>query len=138
MEKNLDIANITLKDEEAIQDTISALEEQSLLDNAPIGAMDSNSMFGSEVGEGSESVETVDFNEEMEKKKEQQRIIDEHNRRVRETPEFKAQIVFNQYLQSNPYLTGQQKRRLYRECLLNAKKGRYDYMFDPEKIRKRE
>ena len=35
-------------------------------------------------------------------------------------------------------MSGKDKRRLLREGLKNAKRGRYDYMFDEEKIRKRE
>ena len=102
-----------------------------------VSSGDTTSMFGTETVAGND-VTAADFDEEMRKKQEQQRIIDEHNRRVRESPEFKAQIVFNQYLQQNPYLSGQEKRRLRKECLKNAKKGRYDYLFDEEKIKRRE
>lgn len=53
--------------------------------------------------------------------------------------EIQAQIVFENYVRnSNRLLSGKEKRRLYRECLKNAKKGRYTYMFDKEKIAKRE
>lgn len=35
-------------------------------------------------------------------------------------------------------MSGKEKRRLRRECLKNAKKGKYMYMFDPVKIQKRQ
>lgn len=53
--------------------------------------------------------------------------------------EVQAQIVFDNYVRNtNRIMFGKEKRRLYRECLRNAKKGRYRYMFDPEKIQKRQ
>lgn len=55
------------------------------------------------------------------------------------TPEIKAEIVFNNFIKnSNRILSGKEKRSLHRECIRNAKLGRYDYMFDPDKLRKRE
>ena len=53
--------------------------------------------------------------------------------------EIQAQIVFNNYMNNaNRLMSGKEKRRLFRECLRNAKKGRYEYMFDKEKIAKKE
>lgn len=53
--------------------------------------------------------------------------------------EVQAQIVFDNYMNSaNRLMSGKEKRRLYRECLRNAKKGRYNYMFDPAKMQKRQ
>lgn len=53
--------------------------------------------------------------------------------------EVQAQIVFDNYMNSaNRFMSGKEKRRLYRECLRNAKKGRYNYMFDPAKMQKRQ
>lgn len=53
--------------------------------------------------------------------------------------EVQAQIVFDNYMNSaNRFMSGKEKRRLYRECLRNAKKGRYTYMFDPAKMQKRQ
>lgn len=55
------------------------------------------------------------------------------------TPEIKAEIVFENFIRnSNRVFSGKERRALHRECLRNAKRGRYDYMFDPEKLRKRE
>ena len=55
------------------------------------------------------------------------------------TPEFKAAIVFSNFVKNSKHImTGQEKRALYRECLRNTKKGKYDYLFDPEQIAKRE
>ena len=53
--------------------------------------------------------------------------------------EVQAQIVFDNYMNSaNRFMSGKEKRRLYRECLMNAKKGKYTYMFDPAKMQKRQ
>lgn len=53
--------------------------------------------------------------------------------------EVQAQIVFDNYMNSaNRFMSGKEKRRLYRECLRNAKKGKYTYMFDPAKMQKRQ
>ena len=52
--------------------------------------------------------------------------------------EEQAKIVFENYIRNtNRLLSGKEKRRLMRECLRNAKKGRYEYMFDEEKIAKK-
>jgi hypothetical protein len=145
MESNLDM-NAVLgvnpeeqKEESLIEQTSSVFEDSLLNASTESAGVDTTSMFGT----GTESVSSdeaqeADYNEEIRKKQEEQRIIDEHNKRVRESPEFKAQVVFNQYVQKNPYMSGKDKRRLLRECLKNAKKGKYDYLFDEEKIRKRE
>jgi len=145
MESNLDM-NAVLgvnpeeqKEESLIEQTSSVFEDSLLNASTESAGVDTTSMFGT----GTESVSSdeaqeADYNEEIRKKQEEQRIIDEHNKRVRESPEFKAQVVFNQYVQQNPYMSGKDKRRLLRECLKNAKKGKYDYLFDEEKIRKRE
>ena len=145
MESNLDM-NAVLgvnpeeqKEESLIEQTSSVFEDSLLNASTESAGVDTTSMFGT----GTESVSSdeaqeTDYNEEIRKKQEEQRIIDEHNKRVRESPEFKAQVVFNQYVQQNPYMSGNDKRRLLRECLKNAKKGKYDYLFDEEKIRKRE
>lgn len=70
---------------------------------------------------------------------EQQKLIDEHNRRVVQTPEFKAQVMYENYINTcGMILDGPAKRRLKKQLLREAKKGKFDYMFDPEKIAKRE
>lgn len=52
--------------------------------------------------------------------------------------EEQARIVFENYIRNtNRFLSGKEKRRLLRECIRNAKKGRYEYMFDEEKIAKK-
>lgn len=54
------------------------------------------------------------------------------------THEEQARIVFENYIRNtNRFLSGKEKRRLLRECIRNAKKGRYEYMFDEEKIAKK-
>lgn len=53
--------------------------------------------------------------------------------------EIQAQIVFENYINSaNRIMSGKEMRRMRRECLKNAKKGKYEYMFDKEKVAKRE
>ena len=53
--------------------------------------------------------------------------------------EIQAQIVFDNFINNNNrVMSGKEKRRLRRECLKNAKKGKYMYMFDPVKIQKRQ
>ena len=69
-------------------------------------------------------------------------IIEAHNERVQMSPEYKANIVLLQYMsqsqQSGKFISGHEKRTLYRKFLRLAKKGKYDYMFDKEKIAKRQ
>ena len=69
-------------------------------------------------------------------------IIEAHNERVQMSPEYKANIVLLQYIsqsqQSGKFISGHEKRTLYRKFLRLAKKGKYDYMFDKEKIAKRQ
>lgn len=69
-------------------------------------------------------------------------LIEAHNERVVMSAEYKANIVLLQYIsqaqQSGRFISGHDKRMLYRKFLRLAKKGKYDYMFDPEKIAKRQ
>lgn len=69
-------------------------------------------------------------------------LIETHNKRVAMSAEYKANIVLLQYVsqaqQSGRFISGHDKRMLYRKFLRLAKKGKYDYMFDPEKIAKRQ
>jgi hypothetical protein len=60
---------------------------------------------------------------------------------ISEKPSYEEQgrIVYENYIRNtNQYLSGKDKRRILRECIRNAKKGKYDYMFDPEKQKKRQ
>lgn len=123
----------------------SLLNNSSLLGEETQEMIDNNSLFGTNISEdtSSDTIDTdnivaLDHDAEIERKMEEQRIIDEHNRRVAQSPEYKAKIVYDSYVQNNPLMSGQEKRRLRKECLRLAKKGKYDYLFDPEKIRKRQ
>ena len=70
---------------------------------------------------------------------EQQRIIDEHNQRIMKSPEFKAQVMYENYLRTcERILDGPAKRRIRKQFLRDAKNGKFDYLFDPEKIAKRQ
>ena len=70
---------------------------------------------------------------------EQQRIIDEHNQRIMKSPEFKAQVMYENYLRTcGRILDGPAKRRIRKQFLRDAKNGKFDYLFDPEKIAKRQ
>lgn len=69
-------------------------------------------------------------------------LVEAHNERVVMSAEYKANVVLLQYIsqaqQSGRFISGHEKRMLYRKFLRLAKKGKYDYMFDPEKIAKRQ
>ena len=69
-------------------------------------------------------------------------LVEAHNERVAKSAEYKANVVLLQYIsqaqQSGRFISGHEKRKLYRKFLRLAKKGKYDYMFDPEKIAKRQ
>ena len=69
-------------------------------------------------------------------------IVEAHNERVAMSAEYKANIVLLQYVsqmqQAGRFISGHDKRMLYRKFLRLAKNGKYDYMFDPEKIAKRQ
>ena len=69
-------------------------------------------------------------------------LVEAHNERVAMSAEYKANVVLLQYIsqaqQSGRFISGHEKRTLYRKFLRLAKKGKYDYMFDPEKIANRQ
>ena len=69
-------------------------------------------------------------------------LVEAHNERVAMSAEYKANVVLLQYIsqaqQSGRFISGHEKRTLYRKFLRLAKKGKYDYMFDQEKIAKRQ
>lgn len=74
-----------------------------------------------------------------ESKVEQQRLIDEHNRRVMQSPEFQAQVMYDNYLRTTPGMfDGKTKRRLRKQFLHEAKKGKFKRFFDEEMIAKRQ
>lgn len=117
-------------------------ETTSLLDNS---VDEEGKSFSTEslgfIGTKKDSTETateVDL-EALAKEQEKQRIIREHNERVMKSPEYRAQVVFENYVQTcGRVLSGPEKRNLKRQFLRNAKKGMYDYLFDEEKAKKRE
>lgn len=121
------------------------LEEQqaSMLDNDSSEAESDNSssetlgFIGSKEDTTSGATE-VDV-EALAAEQEKQRIIREHNERIMKSPEYRAQVVFENYVQTcGRILSGPEKRNLKRQFLRNAKKGMYDYLFDEEKAKKRE
>ena len=69
-------------------------------------------------------------------------LIETHNERVAMSAEYKANIILMQYVSQardeGRFISGHDKRMLYKKFLRRAKKGKYDYMFDPEKIAKRQ
>lgn len=72
----------------------------------------------------------------------EEELIREHNERIKKSAEYKALVVLNQY-ESNlraagRFMSGSERRKLHREFLRKAKKGAFDYMFDEEKIAKRQ
>ena len=68
-------------------------------------------------------------------------LIETHNERVAMSAEYKANIILMQYVSQardeGRFISGHDKKMLYKKFLRRAKKGKYDYMFDPEKIAKR-
>ena len=84
------------------------------------------------------SVEEVEYKDTLEEDK-QREAQKKEAERIMKTPEFKASVLFNNYIKTNNVImSGPEKKRLYREFLRKAKKGRYDYLFDPDKIARRE
>lgn len=81
--------------------------------------------------------------ESLLKENEQNTTVTKLNEKTEAVPhkltyEEQAYIVFENYIRNtNRILSGKEKRRLLRECQRNAKKGRYEYMFDEEKQRKK-
>ena len=69
-------------------------------------------------------------------------LVEAHNERVAMSAEYKANIILMQYVSQardeGRFISGHDKRMLYKKFLRRAKKGKYDYMFDPEKIAKRQ
>ena len=84
-------------------------------------------------------IENIGTAESEEDLKSNQKIIDEHNERIMKSPEFKAHVMYENYIKTcNRILDGPAKRRIRKQFLRDAKKGKFDYLFDPEKIAKRE
>ena len=55
------------------------------------------------------------------------------------SPEFKAQVMYENYLRTcGRILDGPAKCRIRKQFLRDAKNGKFDYLFDPEKIAKRQ
>ena len=67
-------------------------------------------------------------------------FINDHNEEVSKSPEYRGMIMYNNYIQTQQaqgvVFTGSQKRTLRRKFVRDAKKGKYDYLFDEEKIRR--
>lgn len=133
------------------QEDIKLFDNEEVLENNETTSLLDNSVdeegksFSTEslgfIGTKKDSTETateVDL-EALAKEQEKQRIIREHNERVMKSPEYRAQVVFENYVQTcGRVLSGPEKRNLKRQFLRNAKKGMYDYLFDEEKAKKRE
>ena len=89
-----------------------------------------------------ESLLTTEYNTDTTLPLTDDELVEAHNERVAMSAEYKANVVLLQYIsqaqQSGRFISGHEKRMLYRKFLRLAKKGKYDYMFDPEKIAKRQ
>ena len=108
---------------ESLENMNAANEEESLLKEA-CDIVDNAAI--------SDSLEAVDAKKVSE---EQERMIAEHNRRVMQSPEFKAAVLFDNYVKTcGRVLSGSEKRTIRRRFLAEAKKGKYDYLFDEEKM----
>lgn len=141
MENNKNIESL-LEDSSQITDSFDSIESMinSGNESTAIEAEDETSLLDTDNRVAADLVEdvatAVDSEEAL---AERQRIIDEHNRRVMQSPEFKAQVMFDNYVNTcGRILDGQTKRRLKRQFLNDAKRGKFDMYFDPEKIAKRQ
>lgn len=104
-------------------------EETSLLDMN----------YNPDMGDDQVLSESVNSAIAVDSEEERQRIIDEHNRRVMQSPEFQAEYMYNNYLRTcGQILDGQTRRRLKKQFLHNAKKGKFKRFFDPEMIARRQ
>jgi hypothetical protein len=87
-------------------------------------------------------MDTTTYDNDLPANMTDEELVAAHNERVTMSAEYKANVVLYQYIaqaqQAGRFISGHDKRMLYRQFLRNAKKGKYDYMFDPEKIAKRQ
>jgi len=64
---------------------------------------------------------------------------EEYEKQMLKNPYVRAQIMYNNYINnSNRVFSGKEKRTLKRKFVRDAMKGRFDHLFDEEKIKKRE
>lgn len=62
-------------------------------------------------------------------------LINAHNDRIIRSPEYQATVIYENYIRNdNSYMDGPAKKRLRKEILRNAKKGRYKKIFTEEYI----
>lgn len=112
------------------EDTLKSLSEN--LENSEESLLEQDDRVAANLVE--DVATAVDSEEAL---AERQRAIDEHNRRILQSPEFKAQVMYENYIKGK-ILDGKTKRRLRKQFLRDAQKGRFDYLFDPEKIAKKQ
>ena len=112
------------------EDNIKNMSEK--LENSEESLLEADDRVAADLVEGIATA--VDSEEAAEEKR---RIIEEHNKRVMQSPEFKAQVMYENYI-SGQILDGPTKRRLRKQFLRDAKKGKFDYLFDEEKIANRQ
>lgn len=67
---------------------------------------------------------------------EQIELLNSHNDRIIRSPEYQAMVIYENYMRTaaNPYMDGPAKKRLRKEILRNAKKGKYKKIFTEEYI----
>jgi hypothetical protein len=76
--------------------------------------------------------------EESHKLEQLKREKEEYLKKV-SNPEMQAQVIADNYIKSSEiFLNSRERKRIYKECLRNAKKGKYKAYFIPESIAKRE
>ena len=108
---------------------------QSLLNEQPESLLNSRQILPEQQSLlGTDGVPNVDDAPSMLDDEQRNAVLEEAKQGPRKlTPDEQAQIVFENYIRNTQrFLSGKEKRRLLRECQRNAKKGRYNYMFDPE------
>lgn len=132
-----DTQDTNLFKEDNQENVVSMLDNNDSIEEFDNTSTESLGFIGSKETTADETT-SVDL-EKLAEAQERQRIINEHNARIMKSPEYRAQVVFENYVQTcGRILSGQEKRNLKRQFLRNAKKGMYDYLFDEEKARKRE
>ena len=119
---------------EEMEDVMESLiDQQSLLNMGDNETMSDTSVLTTE--EGQTKSGTMSLDKEVERKKEEMAKREELRRQFEKTPEYKAAVVFQNHVKSiGRPMSGKELRALRRECLRNAKKGKYDKFFSKEYI----
>lgn len=124
-----------------MQENNTLLNQESLLANDQIETLMAEKNDTTSLLNSPQETDTSSPNNEVEAEVARQQLIDEHNKRVMKSPEYQARVIYEQHItaaqQQGIYYRGFQKKAIYKQILRKAKKGRYDYLFDEEKQKRR-